>query len=151
MVALIKTPPKFATASAASSREEALIAAWVSLKGVTGFSRITSDTELRAASALVDQLLDIIGERKKHALVDLLDLVSSEIKRYEDIAHPMPDAEPKEVLRLLMQQHNLSQSDLADCASQSHISAYLGGTRAISKSVAAKLAARFRVNVSVFI
>lgn len=50
-----------------------------------------------------------------------------------------------------MQQHGLRQTDLADLAPQSTISAVLAGKRAISKKLATKLAARFRVSAAIFV
>ena len=55
------------------------------------------------------------------------------------------------MLRFLMQQHNLKQEDLADCAPQSRISDILSGNRAISKEIAKRLAQRFQVRADVFL
>ncbi|GHU08379.1 hypothetical protein FACS1894158_17610 [Betaproteobacteria bacterium] len=57
----------------------------------------------------------------------------------------------KEVLRFLMNQHELKQEDLADCAPQSHISGILNGQRGISKVIAKKLAQRFNVSAALFL
>jgi HTH-type transcriptional regulator/antitoxin HigA len=50
-----------------------------------------------------------------------------------------------------MQQHELKQEDLVDCAPQSRISDILNGRRAISKDLAKKLARRFNVAADLFI
>jgi hypothetical protein len=52
---------------------------------------------------------------------------------YEDRHVRIPDAEPGEVLRFLMEQHGLKQGDLDDCAPQSRICDFLNGKREISK------------------
>jgi HTH-type transcriptional regulator / antitoxin HigA len=56
-------------------------------------------------------------------------------------------------LRHLMQQHQLSQSDLANLgiASQSLLSNVLSGRRSISKRLAQALAAHFGVGVESFL
>jgi HTH-type transcriptional regulator / antitoxin HigA len=55
------------------------------------------------------------------------------------------------VLRFLMEQHNLKQEDLADCAPQSRISDILSGNHSISKEIAKQLAQRFRVRADLFL
>ena len=56
-----------------------------------------------------------------------------------------------EVLRYLMGEHELKQSDLSEIASQGMISDILSGRRAISKALAKKMAARFQVSAGVFL
>ena len=64
----------------------------------------------------------------------------------------MPDAEPREVLRLLMEQNGLAQADLrAELGGQPVVSAILNGKRQINARQAKALAARFGVSPSVFI
>ncbi|WP_295390491.1 helix-turn-helix domain-containing protein, partial [uncultured Thiodictyon sp.] len=63
----------------------------------------------------------------------------------------IPEAPPREVLRFLMEQHDLKQEDLADCAPQSRISDILNGKRPISKDIAKKLARRFNVHADLFL
>ena len=63
----------------------------------------------------------------------------------------MPIAAPSEVLRYLMDEHGLSQSDFSGIASQGTISDILSGRRGISKALAKKMAARFQVSAVVFL
>jgi HTH-type transcriptional regulator / antitoxin HigA len=73
------------------------------------------------------------------------------MEAYEEEHIAIPEAEPKEVLRFLMDQHGLKQADLADCSPQSHISAILAGKRDISKETAKNLAKRFNVSTDIFL
>jgi HTH-type transcriptional regulator/antitoxin HigA len=73
------------------------------------------------------------------------------IQRWEDDHVVIPDVEPKEVLRFLLEENNLKQKDLSDIASPALISDILAGRREISRSVAKGLAARFQINVSAFL
>jgi transcriptional regulator with XRE-family HTH domain len=57
----------------------------------------------------------------------------------------IPKAEPREVLRFLMEQHGLKQEDLKHCAPQSRLSDILTGKRSISKELAKNFARRFHV------
>lgn len=77
-------------------------------------TRIVKD--YKRASAVMDQLLDEVGEDKTHPLAEVLDYLSNQVKAYETEHVKIPDAPPREVLRFLMEQHGLTQSDLADCA-----------------------------------
>jgi transcriptional regulator with XRE-family HTH domain len=61
----------------------------------------------------------------------------------------VPRSEPREVLRSLMEQHGLKQSDLGDLIAQPNLSAILNGHRAISENLAKGLAQRFNVAVDV--
>ena len=61
-------------------------------------------------------------------------------------------AEPAEVLRRLMSEHNLKQADLAsEIGSQGIVSEVLRGKRTINARQAKALAARFNVSASAFI
>jgi HTH-type transcriptional regulator/antitoxin HigA len=63
----------------------------------------------------------------------------------------MMEAEPREVLRYLMAEQGLRQTDLAGIASPGTISDILCGRREISQALAKKLAARFHVSAGVFL
>ena len=64
----------------------------------------------------------------------------------------IPDAAPNEVLRFLLDQHGLKQSDLAaEIGGQSVVSDILNGKRAINARQAKALAARFGVSAVAFL
>ena len=46
--------------------------------------------------------------------MDFLDRVGHLVEDYEAEHHPTPDAEPRAVLRFLMEQHELKQTDLSE-------------------------------------
>jgi HTH-type transcriptional regulator / antitoxin HigA len=83
---------------------------------------VSSQTDIRTARdykracAVMDQLLDEVGEDEKHPLADVLDYLSNQVETYEADHVKIPDAPPRDVLRFLMEQQGLTQSDLADCA-----------------------------------
>lgn len=113
---------------------------------------IENDKHYRAMIGFMNQLLDAIGDRKSHPLRGLLDIVTSFVHDYEERNVEIPDTEPAGVLRFLMQQHELRQSDLAQLfGSQSNVSEVLSGKREINARQARLLAKRFRVSPAVFI
>ncbi len=134
-----------------SSKPQVILRAWMPFKEAVGVTRIRSEADYAQTCATVEALLDEIGDDENHPLAEVLDFLSDQIKAYEDEQFPIPDAEPREVLRFLMDQHGLKQEDLADCAPQSRISEILNGKRSISKDIAKKLAKRFNVSASLFL
>ena len=103
------------------------------------------------ARATIDALLDEIGDNENHPLADVLDYLADQVKAYEHENFQIPEAEPSEVLRFLMEQHGLKQEDLGDCAPQGRISDILNSKRSISKEIAKRLAHRFHVRADVFL
>lgn len=100
---------------------------------------------------LLHQLIDTVGEDEQHPLASLLHFVGIQIAEYEKQHYAMPDALPQEVLALLMQEHQLKQSDLPDIGSQGVVSEILNGKRSLNTRQIQALAQRFGVSPSVFI
>lgn len=128
-----------------------ILRAWTPFKEAIGVTRIRSEADYAHTCATVQTLLDEIGDNDSHPLADVLDLLAGQMQAYENEHFPIPDAEPREVLRFLMDQHGLKQEDLADCAPQSRISDILNGKRSVSKDIAKKLARRFSVSADLFL
>ncbi len=85
-------------------------------------------------------------EEEKYAAV-LLTLIEA----YEEAHQSIPDASPVEVLRALMEAHNLRQKDLVPIfGSESIVSEVLHKKRALNKSHIARLSKRFHVSPAVF-
>ena len=71
---------------------------------------------------------------------------------YEARNIDIPEAEPSAVLRLLMEQHDLRQTDLAKIfGSQSNVSRVLRGKREINARQARTLGKRFGVSPAIFV
>lgn len=129
---------------------QAILEAWMPFKQLVGVTSVRTENDYAQVRATIDALLDEIGDDENHPLADVLDYLADQVKAYEDENYQIPEAEPKEVLRFLMDQHDLKQEDLGDCAPQSRISDILSGRRSISKEIAKRLARRFHVRVDVF-
>lgn len=125
--------------------------AWLVIQKQAPLRSIRSDADLKRMNKLADQLLDVVGDDESHPLYSLVDLVLRLIEEWEDEHVHIPNAEPKEVLRYLLEINNLKQKDLAEIASQTLISEILNGRREISKRLAKALGSRFNVQSSVFI
>lgn len=130
---------------------QAILRAWLPFKEVVGVTSVRNEEDYAQARATIELLLDEIGDDESHPLADVLDFLGGQVAAYEEEHCRIPQAEPKEVLRFLMDQHDLKQEDLGDCAPQSRISDILSGRRGISKEIAKKLARRFNVSAALFL
>jgi HTH-type transcriptional regulator/antitoxin HigA len=130
---------------------QAISQAWTSFRKLVGVTSVRTESDYERACAMIDALLEIVGDNGGHPLADLLDYFTDQVEKYEDEHFSIPDASPREVLSFLMEQHGLKQEDLSDCAPQSRISDILADRRSISKQVAKRLAARFRVHADIFL
>lgn len=114
------------------------------------FLSIRNESEYDLAVDRLNSLLDEIGTSEDHPLYELLDTLGTLIHAYEEVHHPVPDANGAEMLRFLMQEHSLSQSDLPEIGSQGVVSEILNGKRALNVRHIRALAKRFHVSPAVF-
>lgn len=141
------------TASGTRSMDD-LAPAWRELqaRAPVKLQAITSDRHYRAMVEFMNVLLEDIGDNESHPLAGLLDVVSTFVHDFEERNVEIPDAKPAGVLRFLMEQHELRQSDLAEIfGSQSNVSEILSGKREINARQARLLAKRFKVSPAAFI
>lgn len=125
--------------------------AWASLQTQLHLRPIRNEDDYRQMVRLADVLADQLNEDENdNPLMSLFDVVTDLIELWESRNVSLPHAEPREVLRHLMEAQGLRQKDLLDIASQTLLSDILSGRRGISKTVAKKLAARFRVDPLLF-
>lgn len=87
------------------------------------------------------------------ALFDYLATLAHEWELEHEGELKNPEVDPHRVLAYLMEEHGVSQYQLAQegIVDQGNLSRILAGKRSISKNLAKKLAARFHVNPAVFI
>lgn len=128
-----------------------IIAAWTAFEKAAQVRPIRNDADYGRMVALLDQLLDRVGDDGRHPLASLLAIVGELIADYDRDHFAIPASEPREALRFLLEQHGLRQSDLSDIVAQPNLSAILNGHREISREVAKRLAERFGVGVDVFV
>jgi HTH-type transcriptional regulator / antitoxin HigA len=129
----------------------ALQQTWAAFDRVAHLRPIRSEEEYDRTVALMNHLLDAVGDKEEHALSGLLDLVSELVEEYDTNHYAIEASEPKEVLRYLIGMRRLKQGDLAEIVPQSNLSAILAGKRKISATLAGKLAKYFNVSPAVFV
>jgi len=121
------------------------------LRAIVPLGRIRSKREYERAVGLLDAILDEIGEDEKHPMADLADAIGVFVERYEADHSPIPPGKPADVLRFLMTDNGLRQSDFPEIDSQGVASEILSNKRELNTRQIRKLAKRFCVSVAVFV
>jgi HTH-type transcriptional regulator/antitoxin HigA len=111
---------------------------------------IRSDAELDRAIKVINELLD----RGKLTVDedDYLDVLSDLVKRYETEQHPIEPASAADMLRFLIESHEVTLSKVAEetGVAVSTISAILAGKRTLNRRHIEAFARHFHVEPSVF-
>jgi len=121
------------------------------LSAIVPLHMIHSEQDYDHAVAALNQLLDAGAADEKHPLADLTDTLGALISDYDEVHYPAQDVSPLAMLQFLMQQHDLTQSDLPEIGSQGVVSEILHGKRELNVLQIKALAVRFGVSPALFI
>ncbi len=124
---------------------------WAALQTQLPITPIRNEQDYQTMVRLANSLADHLNGNEEDPLSDLFAIVTDLIESWEAHNVTIPKAEPREVLRHLLETHGLRQKDLIGIASPTVVSDILAGRRAISKKVAKALAVRFHTDVSAFL
>lgn len=125
-----------------------LQAHWIAISPVF---TIRNEHEYELAVERLNGLLDEIGADETHPLYTLLDTLGTVIREYEERHFPMPACSGADMLRFLMEEHALTQSDLPEVGSQGVVSEILNAKRELNVRQIRALAKRFHVSPAVFV
>jgi HTH-type transcriptional regulator/antitoxin HigA len=103
------------------------------------------------AIAVLNRLLDEVGDNEKHPLFGFLEILGIVIENYETEHHNWDDVSGSNVLKFLMEEHDLKQEDLSEIGSQGVVSEILNGKRQLNVNQIKKLGERFHVSPAVFL
>lgn len=109
-----------------------------------------TEADYDALVEALDELLDEIAGESPHPFAALASQMGDLVAAYDAQHYPMPEAPGHEVLRYLMAEHGLSQSDLPEIGAQSVVSDILSGKRQLNVRHIRALAQRFNVSTDVF-
>ncbi|MDJ0536607.1 MAG: helix-turn-helix domain-containing protein [Xenococcaceae cyanobacterium MO_207.B15] len=112
---------------------------------------ITNEQEYDAAVERLNTLLDEIGEDETHPLYSLLDTLGILIEAYDNQHYSIPNCSGLDALRYLMEEHQLSQSELPEIGSQGVVSEILNGKRSLNVRQIKALAQKFNVSPATFL
>ena len=95
--------------------------------------------------------LDQHGAKLTRAEKELAELLTLLIEDFESKRYALTPAQPLEVVRFLMEEHDLKQKDLVDVfGTRSIVSEVLSGKRKLNKGYIERLSQRFHVSPDVF-
>lgn len=112
---------------------------------------IRNEREYDLAVKRLRKLLDEIGTDEHHPLYGFLDTLGTLIHAYEEEHYPMPESSGADVLRFLMEEHDLTPSALPEIGPSDVVSEILNGKRELDGRQIRTLAQRFHVSPAVFI
>ncbi len=129
----------------------AIQSSWVAFDAMAHLRPIHDEAGYEQTVALMNSLLDVVGDDEDHPLSGLLELVGDVVSKYEREHYAIEPAAPNDSLRFLIEARGLKQEDLAAIVPQSNLSAILAGKRKISATLAGKLGKFFGVSPALFV
>lgn len=127
-----------------------IVSAWSYLTRNIPLSRINSRRQYDLVVKAMEYLADVVDDDPKHSLVGLLEILEMLVEDYDQLFHQIPKISGKEILRNLMVEHGLRQSDLSELGTQGVVSEILSGRRRLNKRHADVLAKRFSLPEKLF-
>jgi HTH-type transcriptional regulator/antitoxin HigA len=110
-----------------------------------------NEEEYDAAVEELDKLMEKVGDNPDDPRQRLIETLTVLIEAYDDEHYPMAEASGVDMLRFLMEQHNLTQSDLPEVGSQGVVSEILHGRRELNVRQIQALAKRFGIDGGAFL
>ncbi|MGS0741351.1 helix-turn-helix domain-containing protein [Glaciimonas sp. GG7] len=124
---------------------------WQPFHAASDVGHIKDEAHYDRMVALADHLVDSGAANDGHDLEDLFLLVCDLIAQYDDKHYPAGNVTPTEMLRFLMTQHGLTQSDLPEIGTQGVVSEILRGKRDLNLRQIKEISARFNMNPAAFL
>ena len=112
---------------------------------------LRTEEEYDAAVARLNALVAEIGTNEAHPLYGLLDTLGTLIHTYEAEHHAVPDTTGPEILQFLMEEHDISTSDIPELGSAETVERYLAGKMELGVSQVRAIAQKFHISPAAFI
>jgi HTH-type transcriptional regulator/antitoxin HigA len=128
-----------------------LVAHFSALQREVPLRPVRTQEDYEVAVAAMNMLLDAGAADERHPLANLVATLGELIGDYDDVHYPSPEVSGVEMLRFLMDQHGLKQSDLAEIGTQGVVSEIISGKREINVRHIKKLKQRFGVSADAFV
>ncbi|MGB6054877.1 MAG: transcriptional regulator [Burkholderiaceae bacterium] len=116
------------------------------LSAVVPLHPIRTEGEYEKAVRVLNQLLDAGAADEAHSLADLAATLGEIVGEYEQSRYPNAEVSPATMLRFLVEQHPLTQSDLPEVGTQGVVSEVLRGIRELNVRQIKAVSARFKVS-----
>lgn len=131
--------------------ENDLQTAWLRLTKDIPLSRIRTRRQYNLVVRAMEYLADLVNDDHKHPLVGLLEVFEVIVEDYDRIHHQIPSVSGAELLRNLMIERGLKQTDLPEIGSQGVVSEIISGKRRLNKRHAGLLSKRFSLPEELFV
>ena len=131
-----------------SAELEKAVKVWPVISTIVSVPR--TEEEYDRMVALLDELIDEVGEDEKHPLASLMDTLGTLIEAYEDKHFPEPVGDPISSLAFFMEEHRVGQNDLPEIGSQTEVEEILSRKRELNIHQIRSLSKRFSVSPAVF-
>lgn len=127
-----------------------LVTHFTALERMVPLRPIRTEADYDAAVAAMNMLLDAGAANETHPLASLVATLGELIGDYDDQHYVDREVSGVDVLRLLMEQHGLTQSELPEVGTQGVVSEILRGKREINLRQVKSLKQRFGVSADAF-
>ncbi|TCT03792.1 helix-turn-helix domain-containing protein [Paralcaligenes ureilyticus] len=121
------------------------------LSSVVPLHSIHTAHDYDQAVVVLNQLLDAGAASEQHPLAELANTLGSLIGEFDHAHYPAQEVSPLAMLRFLIEQHHLTQSDLPEIGTQGVVSEILHGKRDLNVRQIKALSKRFHVPPNVFV
>ena len=128
-----------------------IVQAWDTIRSYIPISPIRSEQQYDQAVEKLNELLDTVGENEAHPLYDLLDTLGTLIHAYEESHYPAPTVKGIDVLKFLLEEHQLPLSSLPEIGNEEMVSQLLSGKRELTVENIRALSQRFGISPATFI
>ena len=129
----------------------AIQSSWAAFDSMVHLRPIHDEASYEQMVALMNSLLDVVGDDEDHELSGLLELLGDVVSNYEREHYAIEASAPTDSLRFLIEARGLTQGDLSAIVPQSNLSAILAGKRKISATLAGKFGKFFGVSPALFV
>jgi HTH-type transcriptional regulator/antitoxin HigA len=130
---------------------EQLEYAWSHLQSLVPMTAIRTESQYDQALETLNRLLDTVGDDETHPLYDLLDTLGVLIHTYEERQAPAEAVSGLDVLKLLMDEHQLTTADLPELGTPAQVADILAGRHTLDVAQIHTLAQRFGVAATTFV
>lgn len=138
--------------------KNAIKAEWIKSGGVLRLGDVLelplrNEASYKDAVDMMDSILDEVGADEAHPLNGLLEILGIFIEEYErkNYAIDTSDLTPGELLKSLMDEHGLQQTDLKPIIGQSAVSEVIHGKRKLTVDQITQLAKCFNISPLCFL
>ena len=111
---------------------------------------IRNESEYDAAVERLNALVDEVGDHPRDPRYRLIETQSVLIEAYDKEHHEIPDVSGIDILKFLLEQHDIAQGDLPEIGSQGVVSEILRGKRELNKRQIEALSRRFNLSPAAF-